>query len=359
MANISSGAGAWPPIRKTAQRELLVMWSVTIGGMVRSRGYGQYLESSRWRSGRRRRPWLRTADLNVVGWAALLGLCLLAAVAGVVVSAALGLPRLGGAVCAAVPLIGVVIVDRRRWARMETSFGWGGSLADVVQIAAELEVRGINARVVTAETAQEWGERAHPGTRGRMSRRRRSATATGTPMPWRMCCGARGSVPQIRVDSHRGHDESGLRPKRPDLVADYADSPSTGRSIEALSESGGVRGRAGSRTPAGPGGGGRRRRKPVSASMARNLMSSWSWAAKARTSASVRFSLSGHGVVDICPMYGGIRAFHAIRPRRCGTARSCRMLRKPGPGLARWPAQRWRSSLARMRRVAWSIAPIT
>ena len=124
-----------------------------------------YLEPSGWWRGRRRRSWLRTATLNAVGWSALLGLCLLTGVVGVVTAGALSLPRPLGAACAVIPLIGVVVADRRRWARMETGFGWGGSAVGVARIVAELESQGIRARVETSATASAWGERAQFGSR--------------------------------------------------------------------------------------------------------------------------------------------------------------------------------------------------
>ena len=65
--------------------------------MVRPRGHAQYVEPWGRRGGRRRRPWLRTAQLNLAGWSALLGACLLAAAAGVAVTAAAHGPLLLGA----------------------------------------------------------------------------------------------------------------------------------------------------------------------------------------------------------------------------------------------------------------------
>ena len=128
--------------------------------MVRPRGHAQYLEPWGRRGGRRRRPWLRTAQLNLAGWSALLGACLLAAAAGVAVTAAAHGPLLLGAAWGVAPLLVVVLLDRKRWARGQTSFGWGGSVNDVARIAAELEARGVRAVVVTEGNAIGWGESA-------------------------------------------------------------------------------------------------------------------------------------------------------------------------------------------------------
>jgi hypothetical protein len=128
-------------------------------GMARSRSYEEYKPLRRGR--RCRRSWLRTAQLNVVGWSALLGLCLVAAVAGVAVIAALGLPGPFGMACAVVPLVLVVVVDRRRWARMGSGFGWGGPVEEVTRIAMELQARGARAHVITSDIADGWGESAN------------------------------------------------------------------------------------------------------------------------------------------------------------------------------------------------------
>lgn len=127
--------------------------------MVRSRGHAEYSVAP-LRHGRGfRRPWLRTAQLNVVGWAALLGACVAAAGVGVVVARVLRLPGWSGAALAVVPLGAVALADRRRWAAMETSFGWGGSADDVARIASALEAQGIATGIsADATAAEEWGE---------------------------------------------------------------------------------------------------------------------------------------------------------------------------------------------------------
>lgn len=116
-------------------------------GMARSRGHAEY-SAAPLRPGRRpRRHWLRTARLNAVGWAALAGACVVAAALSVAAASALALPSWTGALCAVTPLGAVVLADRRRWAAMESGFGWGGSVDEVTTIVAELEVQGVACHV--------------------------------------------------------------------------------------------------------------------------------------------------------------------------------------------------------------------
>ena len=63
----------------------------------------------------------------------------------------LGRPRcdLMGASLAVVPLGAVLLLDRRRWAAIETNFGWGGSEFEVAQIAVELSDQGVVTQVHT------------------------------------------------------------------------------------------------------------------------------------------------------------------------------------------------------------------
>ena len=128
--------------------------------MVKSGASAEYLEPSGGCRRRRRRSWLRTARLNVVGWSALVGACLVAAALGLVSVTALGWPRSLGAACAVIPVAGVVFADRRRWARMETGFGWGGSMEEVTRIADELEAEGVHARVSPEAVGSAWDDRA-------------------------------------------------------------------------------------------------------------------------------------------------------------------------------------------------------
>ena len=114
--------------------------------MVGSRGYGDY-EAAPLRPGRRRHHWLRTAQLNAVGWAALLGVCLVAAAVGVAAAGLIAGPRGWGAILGVLPLGVVVLLDRRRWASMEASFGWGASEVDVARIASELADHGVITKI--------------------------------------------------------------------------------------------------------------------------------------------------------------------------------------------------------------------
>jgi len=126
--------------------------------MVGSRGYGSYAAAPLRHGRGKRHSWLRTAQLNAVGRAALLGACLVAAIVGVGAVGAIAVPRWWGAVLGVLPLGAVVLLDRRRWAAMETSFGWGGSEVDVVRIVSELADQGVTTRVRTTPTAEGWGE---------------------------------------------------------------------------------------------------------------------------------------------------------------------------------------------------------
>ena len=116
--------------------------------MSRTGGYAEPTRPPGWGARHRRRSWLRTAQLNVAGWSALLGSCLGAGLLGVAAAAALGLPPVSGAVLAVVPLVAIMAVDRRRWARLPTGYGWGGSVEEVGRVAALLEARGVHTRVV-------------------------------------------------------------------------------------------------------------------------------------------------------------------------------------------------------------------
>jgi hypothetical protein len=108
----------------------------------------------------RRRRILRTAKLNIVGGAAVVGSCLAAAGLGFAAGRLLGLP---GAVTASagglLPLALLVAVDRRRWRSMLASCGWGGTAAEVSAVAVELLRRGVVANVEINdddETASLW-----------------------------------------------------------------------------------------------------------------------------------------------------------------------------------------------------------
>ncbi|OFE15168.1 hypothetical protein BA895_22860 [Humibacillus sp. DSM 29435] len=94
----------------------------------------------------------------MVGWSALLGACLVAAAVGVGAAGAIARPRGWGAVLGVFPLGAVVMLDRRRWAAMETGFGWGGSEVEVARLVSELAELGVITRVDTASNAEGWGQ---------------------------------------------------------------------------------------------------------------------------------------------------------------------------------------------------------
>ena len=95
----------------------------------------------------------RTARLNIVGWAAVLGSCLAAAGLGFAAGRLSGLPIAVTAPAAALlPLVLLVAADRRKWRAMLAGYGWGGTEAEVSAVAAELLRRGVVANV------EIWGE---------------------------------------------------------------------------------------------------------------------------------------------------------------------------------------------------------
>ena len=102
------------------------------------------------RSGKppRRRGILRTAKLNVVGGAAVVGTCLAAAGLGFAAGRLLGLPVAGTASAGGLlPVVLLVALDRRRWRAKLAGYRWGGTTAGVSAVAAELLRRGVVANV--------------------------------------------------------------------------------------------------------------------------------------------------------------------------------------------------------------------
>ena len=98
-------------------------------------------------AGRRRRI-LRTAQPNLVGRAALVGSCLAASGLGFAAGRFLGLPvAFTTSAAGLLPLAVVVVVDRRRWRALLVGYGWGGTLAEVSAVAADLVLRGVAADV--------------------------------------------------------------------------------------------------------------------------------------------------------------------------------------------------------------------
>jgi len=95
----------------------------------------------------------RTARLNIVGWAAVVGSCLAAAGLGFAAGRLFGLPiAVTASAGALLPLALLVAADRRKWRAMLAGYGWGGTEAEVSAVAAELLRRGVVANV------EIWGE---------------------------------------------------------------------------------------------------------------------------------------------------------------------------------------------------------
>jgi hypothetical protein len=93
-----------------------------------------------------RRPlsFLRTARLNAVGYAALAGACLVAGVVSGLTLAPTGWRLLLRVVVGPlVVLVALVIADRRKWGRMETSFSFTDDVATMRAVADRLTARGL------------------------------------------------------------------------------------------------------------------------------------------------------------------------------------------------------------------------
>lgn len=114
-----------------------------------------------------------------------MGACVVAA-PGIAAASALALPSWTGALCAVIPLGAVVLADRRRWARMETGFGWGGSVDEVTAIVAELEVQGVACHVHVQHSPP-----------------------TGWDLPWEPPPGY-GAVPEVSL-SYANRDTAAVR----------------------------------------------------------------------------------------------------------------------------------------------------
>ena len=108
----------------------------------------------------RRRRILRTAKLNTVGGAVVVGSCLAAAGLGFAAGRLLGLPiAVTASAGGLLPLALLAAADRRRWKSMLASYGWGGTAAEVSAVAVELLRRGVVANVEIDdddETASLW-----------------------------------------------------------------------------------------------------------------------------------------------------------------------------------------------------------
>ena|SRR5690349_22012535 len=83
------------------------------------RRYAEYRPATRWRRAKRHVRLLRSVHLNVVGWSAFAVSTLAGAGVGYAAGRLLDLPVAGClAGGAAAVVAGVVLVDRRRWARL-------------------------------------------------------------------------------------------------------------------------------------------------------------------------------------------------------------------------------------------------
>jgi|tagenome__1003787_1003787.scaffolds.fasta_scaffold20381940_2 hypothetical protein len=101
------------------------------------------------------RAWsvLRTARLNAVGYAALMGACLVAGAVTAVLLQGTGWPMpLRAALGPVLVVLALVVADRRKWARMETSFSFTDDVATMRAVADRLLAQGLPIRV-----RDEWG----------------------------------------------------------------------------------------------------------------------------------------------------------------------------------------------------------
>jgi len=90
----------------------------------------------------------RTAKLNIVGSAAVVGSCITAAGLGFAAGRFFGLPvAVTASAGGLLPLAFLVAADRRKWRAMLAGYGWGGTEAEVSAVAAELLRRGVVANV--------------------------------------------------------------------------------------------------------------------------------------------------------------------------------------------------------------------
>jgi len=118
---------------------------------VRPRTSG-YLSPGR----RPRRSVLRSAQLNAVGHAALAGACLGAGLLTAFALQVTGWPLpLRAAVGPVVVLTALVVADRRKWARMETSFAFTDDELAMRAVADQLVAQGLP---VTLDV-EDWGPR--------------------------------------------------------------------------------------------------------------------------------------------------------------------------------------------------------
>ena len=90
----------------------------------------------------------RTAKLNIVGSAAVVGSCITAAGLGFAAGRFFGLPvAVTASAGGLLPLAFLVAADRRKWRSMLAVYGWGGTATEVSAVATELLRRGVFANV--------------------------------------------------------------------------------------------------------------------------------------------------------------------------------------------------------------------
>ena len=90
----------------------------------------------------------RTAKLNIVGSAAVVGSCITAAGLGFAAGRFFGLPvAVTASAGGLLPLAFLVAADRRKWRWMLAVYGWGGTATEVSAVATELLRRGVFANV--------------------------------------------------------------------------------------------------------------------------------------------------------------------------------------------------------------------
>lgn len=81
--------------------------------------HATYRPASRWRRVRGRGRLFRSVQLNLAGWAAVMAMCLAGAGAGYVVGRLVDVPAALGLTAGALAVLaGLLVVDRRRWARL-------------------------------------------------------------------------------------------------------------------------------------------------------------------------------------------------------------------------------------------------
>ena len=84
----------------------------------------------------------------MVGRLVLLGSCVAGAGVGFAVGRVFGLPTaVASSAGGLIPVAVVVALDRRRWRAMLVGYGWGGTAAEVSEVAADLARRGVAAHV--------------------------------------------------------------------------------------------------------------------------------------------------------------------------------------------------------------------